>query len=82
MEHTREELLEAKRQITSTVHKLKGVIKTLEAKGEPKRYRSQITLTKRRVQAFSLADSLIEERLKELEIDKNEREGESSCPRG
>lgn len=55
-----EELLEAKRQIDSTLHKLREVIKTLEAKDEPERYKSQITLAKRRVKAFEIADSLIE----------------------
>ena len=32
MDYTREELLEAKKQIVSTVHKLKEVVKTFEAK--------------------------------------------------
>jgi len=63
MEYTREELLEAKRQIDSTVHKLKAVVKTLEGKEDPGRYRAQITLARRRVVAFGLAASLIEEKL-------------------
>ena len=32
MEYSKEELLEAQRQLASTVHKLKEVVKTLEAK--------------------------------------------------
>lgn len=57
------ELNEAKRQIASTVHKLKETVKTLEAKEQPQRYRSQITLAKRRIVAFTLALDLIEEKL-------------------
>lgn len=72
MEYTTEELAEAKRQIDSTVHKLKEVVKTLEAKEEPKRYKSQITLAKRRVTAFAIASELIEKELKKQE--------ESTCP--
>ncbi len=60
MEYTKEELAEAKRQIGSTLHKLRETVKTLEAKQEPKRYRSQITLAKRRIKAFEIADRLIE----------------------
>ena len=52
MEYTREQLLEAKRQIDSTLHKLRETIKTFEAKEEPQRYKPQITLAKRRVEAF------------------------------
>ena len=63
MEYTKEELLEAKRQIDSTVHKLRAVIKTLEAKEDPARYKSQITLAKRRVAAFEVASALIEKEI-------------------
>ena len=35
MEYTREDLLEAKRQIDSTLHKLRETAKTLEAKENP-----------------------------------------------
>ena len=59
MEYTREELLEAKRQIGSTVHKLKEVVKTFEAKENAERYKSQTTLAKRRIEDFSLANGLI-----------------------
>lgn len=63
MAYTREELTEAARQIDSTLHKLRETIRTLEAKPQPERYKSQITLAKRRVQAFELANSLIAEKL-------------------
>ena len=60
MEYTKDDLLEAKRQIDSTLHKLREAIKTLQAKENPARYRSQITLAERRVHAFELANALIE----------------------
>lgn len=60
MTYTKEDLTEAKRQIDSTVHKLRQTLKTLEAKEEPKRYRSQITLAKRRIKSFEIAAHLIE----------------------
>lgn len=63
-EYTPEELTEAKRQIASTLHKLEEVIKTLEGKENPLRYKSQITLAKRRVKALGIADDLIETALK------------------
>jgi len=69
MEYTRDELLEAKRQIDSTLHKLRETIKTFEAKENKDRYRSQITLAQRRVKAFEIANALI----------KNELEGEASA---
>ena len=58
--YTQEELTEALRQIDSTLHKLKETLKTLEAKDEPGRYKSQITLAKRRIEAFTIARTLIE----------------------
>ena len=63
MEITQERLLEAKRQITSIQHTLGETRKTLEAKEEPRRYRSQITLIKRRLDAFELALQLIDREL-------------------
>ena len=47
MDYTREELAEAKRQIDSTLHKLRQTVKTLEAKENPARYKSQLTLARR-----------------------------------
>lgn len=61
MNYTIEELTEAKRQIDSTLNKLRKVIITLESKENPKRYQSQITLAKRRVIAFEIANDLIEQ---------------------
>ncbi len=63
MKYTAEELTEAKRQIDSTLRKLRAVLGTLEAKAEPARYLSQITLAQRRIRAFSLASRLIEDAL-------------------
>ncbi len=60
MDYTQDDLNEAKRQIASTIHKLRETILTLEAKEDPARYKSRITLAKRRVKAFELANVLIE----------------------
>lgn len=60
MEYTREDLVEAKRQIDSTLHKLRETIKTFELKENSERYKSQITLAKRRVRAFEIANHFIE----------------------
>lgn len=65
MEYSKEELTEAKRQIDSTLHKLRETIKTLEAKENPQRYKSQLTLARRRVTAFEIANDLIQARLEE-----------------
>ena len=67
MEYPKEELLEAKRQIDSTLHKLRETVRTFQAKENPTRYKSQITLAQRRIAAFELANSLIE---RELEKNK------------
>lgn len=60
MDYSMDELKEAKRQIDSTLHKLGEVVKTFEQKENSKRYQSQITLAKRRIQAFTIANELIE----------------------
>lgn len=65
MEYTKEDLMEAKRQIDSTLHKLRETVKTLEAKENASRLKPQITLAKRRIQAFELANHLIERELGE-----------------
>ena len=59
-ERTNEEVVEAKRQIDSLLYKLKETVKTLEGKENPSRYKSQITLAKRRVEALTIANELIE----------------------
>jgi len=63
MEFSRDDLIEAKRQIDSTVHKLRETLKTLQAKDQPERYKSQITLAARRMKAFEIANALIEDKL-------------------
>ncbi len=63
MDFSSDDLLEAKRQIDSTLHKLRETIKTFESKENPDRYKSQITLAKRRVKAFEIANCLIEREL-------------------
>lgn len=63
MNYSKEELTEARRQIDSTVHKLRQTVLTLEAKGDPVRYRSQLTLARRRIEAFCLASDLISREL-------------------
>lgn len=64
--YSQNELTEAKRQIDSTLHKLQEVVKTLEAKENPARYKSQLTLARRRIEAFTLANALIERELETL----------------
>lgn len=63
MEYTKEELPEARRQIDSTLHKLRSTIVTLQSKENPARYKSQITLAQRRVKAFEIAVTLINKEL-------------------
>ena len=66
MTYSKEELTEARRQIGSTLHKLRETVKTLEGRENPARCRSQITLAKRRTEAFSIALSLIERELAQM----------------
>lgn len=63
MPHTVEQLTEAKRQIGSTLHKLRETLRTLEGKENPSRYKSQITLARRRIEAFGIAVDLMEKEL-------------------
>lgn len=60
MDFDKEELTEAKRQIDSILHKLRETVHTLEAKENPQRYRSQVTLARRRIAALEIASALIE----------------------
>lgn len=46
MKYAKDELLEAERQISSTIHKLRETVKSLTAKENPDRYKSQVTLAK------------------------------------
>jgi hypothetical protein len=70
MEIMLDNLVEAKRQLDSTIHKLKETVKTLEAKENPNRYKSQITLALRRIDAFELSVYLIERELCDLSKDR------------
>lgn len=60
MEFSQEDLIESKRQIDSILHKLRATLKTLEAKENVTRYKSQITLATRRIKALEIANDLIE----------------------
>ena len=66
MNYSKDELAEAGRQIDSVLHKLSAVLQSLEGKAGPSRYKSQITLTRRRIRAFEIALSLIGRELDEL----------------
>lgn len=66
MNYSQTELQEAKRQIDSTIHKLKETKKTLESKENVTRYKAQITLATRRITAFSIASELITKELLSL----------------
>ena len=63
MRYADDQLTEAKRQIDSTLHKLRETLKTLEGKENPSRYKSQITLARRRIEAFGIAVDMIEKEL-------------------
>lgn len=67
MPYTQEQLTEAKRQIDSTLHKLREVVKTLEEKENPDRYKSQLTLARRRIDAFTLTNELIQRELETMD---------------
>ena len=67
MTYSQTELTEALRQIDSTLHKLREVVKTLEAKENPTRYKSQLTLARRRIEAFTIARDLVERKKKKAE---------------
>jgi hypothetical protein len=49
---------------------LTETLKTLEAKENPDRYKSQVTLAKRRIVAFEIAVNLLEKELKEIYDEK------------
>lgn len=66
MEFSKADLTEAKRQIDSTLHKLRETIKSLEAKEHAERYKPQITLARRRVKAFEIANYFIENEINQF----------------
>ncbi|MCI8933814.1 MAG: hypothetical protein HFE80_04835 [Clostridiaceae bacterium] len=59
-----EQLSQARRQIDSILYKLRETVKTLEGKEQPARYRSQITLARRRIEALEIANLLIEDQMR------------------
>ena len=63
MNRTRDELAEAKRQIESTVGKLRKALESMRDKRDGRRREAQITLAERRIRAFELAAELIGEAL-------------------
>ena len=62
-----DELSKAKRQIVSTLHKLRETVKTLQGKEHPEQYKSQLTLEKRRIMALEISLALIEKKLEQLQ---------------
>ena len=63
MKRDPEDLMEAKRQIDSILHKLRETVKTLHAKEQKYRYNSQITLAERRIKALEIAVQLLEDEI-------------------
>ena len=59
-DYSEEELLKAKRQVSSILHKLRETVRTLREKENADRLKSQITLAERRIQALEIANTLIE----------------------
>ena len=70
-ERDKTELVEAKRQIDSTLHKLREVVKTFEKKEEPSRYKSQIPLPKRLNTDFDIPTPRLQVQLKQPNTVKN-----------
>ena len=66
MEWSQSDLTEALRQLDSILHKLRGTVQTLESKEAPERYRSQLTLARRRIRALEIAVQLIRRELNPL----------------
>ena len=63
MEWSQSELAEALRQLDSLLRKLRGTVQTLEGREAPERYRSQLTLARRRIRALEIAVQLIRQEL-------------------
>lgn len=66
MYFSQHDLTEAKRQIDSTLHKLRETVKTFESKENKDRYKSQITLAKNRIKAFEIANCFIEKEINKI----------------
>lgn len=67
MDYTQDELIESKKQLESLLHKLRKSERSLRAKDEPARYRSQLTLMQRRIRAFEIALELIGKELEDFD---------------
>lgn len=65
--YTLEELTEAKRQIDSTIQKLKKTVRTFKTKPNAYRYQPQITLANNRIVAFTIATELLDENINVVE---------------
>ena len=63
MEWSQSELTEALRQLDSLLRKLRGTVQTLEGREASERYRSQLTLARRRIRALEIAVQLIRQEL-------------------
>ncbi|MCI8468001.1 MAG: hypothetical protein HFJ75_00585 [Eggerthellaceae bacterium] len=61
--YTPEQLSEALRQIDSTLGKLRATLATLEARENADRLKPQITLARRRIDAFEIAADLVSREL-------------------
>ena len=70
MDFSYNDLSEARKQIDSILYKLREALKTLIEKENIQRYKSQITLVERRIHAFEIALSLIENELKKTTASK------------
>ena len=66
MPYSKQELLEARRQISSTLHKLEETVRTLEGKENPARCKPQITLAKRRTGPSTIEMELMGPELQQL----------------
>ena len=63
MAYSKEALLEAKKQLALALHKTMEVERTFTAKENANRYKSQITLARRRIAAFQISVDLIDREL-------------------
>lgn len=63
MVYSEKELMEAKRQILSIIHKLMVTVETFQEKENADKLKSQITLAQRRIMALDIAKNLIDEKL-------------------
>ncbi|MGI6215738.1 MAG: hypothetical protein ACOYIT_07700 [Christensenellales bacterium] len=72
MKYNKQDLLEAKRQINSIVHKLNSALETMQGKENPERLKPQITLAKRRIKALNIAEQLIDDAINSADAKKQQ----------